>query len=832
MKKLFKANFLLLLLVVSLSCIISCKHAIESKKEIQNGQQTICYDDISIVSEKAPVSKFSVQALAYGKLADASFTTCFKEQGYEITVFVLDEVISVNEQNDLYSDGIGVYFSPVTIEREWTENKTIKVFAFPNGVVKTYKATSAFEMTEYVSGVSLVVNRWVQSDKTVGYKSIITIPYEELGCSYANAKRNFSVCVSLNNTISSFFKANSNAFSYTQFGGDVKNQNTYLIASNDNELLLGENPYANNLSPNKNAFDNISTKWDLSGDYSYATANYGDRRVTLNSSRGTAYFNELYFTQANSVNLYCGATFKLNSVNSVFNGDRYPKFGISVVDSRKNGVYFYVDAQTDNSGNVVGKNVGYVIFKGGIFDWKNAQTYNVNFSADSEIDLALSRQATNIFMLVNGEKVFGIGTGELIRNEVIMPAIFSFNSGITVKNYFIRTDSPDLSIDNLYGNTPAFQGQISGDWHTFDRNNATINLDNGTKDYQAFGKSDSLVPVFQKNTGAKKYLGGVMGYGSVVAMNDFIMGNSKFTCQNVVKDGMADAVTVRSQGKAITYDFNVYNQEIINYEFYLGSWDAEVNLKVIDASGTTLIEKNYGTITGATAGKFYFSVTADVTTKLTLQLSVVNTTDPICSVWLLGATARGNEYNGRVEASIAEIDSSSFNLDLNQTKYKSWQLFGKTDSLIPYAYKEGGEKYFGSLSVLNGTATTSFPDFLYNNSSIRYGQNTINGNVCGLRVKTNSDSLIYKINAFAGESNKFTIYFGSYVANQTVTIMDESGKVFNSIDCGNLTTRQVNALTVNLYGEQSATLIVKITIKNSYDVNNQIWFMGSTCENV
>ncbi len=162
----------------------------------------------------------------------------------------------------------------------------------------------------------------------------------------------------------------------TEYGVDPENQNTYLVVEDDNEFALNSDPYpTGTFHYKKNVYDRTESYWDVSEDYLASSPRYGDRRAELKGSLGTGKWNELWFYREKSTLFYAESSFSLPE-NPVYFGDEYPKFGFTLYDENRNGVFFYLDTLSD----LTAKRVGYTIMTRGSFDWDGAKYKNIDWS--------------------------------------------------------------------------------------------------------------------------------------------------------------------------------------------------------------------------------------------------------------------------------------------------------------------------------------------------------------------------------------------------------------------------------------------------------------------
>jgi len=170
--------------------------------------------------------------------------------------------------------------------------------------------------------------------------------------------------------------------------------------------------------------------WDLSDDN-------GEHPVAVQSEGGDQY---AYFKGFSGTDFY--VEMQLTVTKDL--GDPYPKFGLSFRIPGYN-LFFFIDG----SSNYLSTGVGYVYRNAADTDWVWGESKQVNvsglqYSNGEYATLGILRQGSTFKFYVNGQLAMTVeniaGFGE---NDACVASILSFTTGITVKDYFITTNSED-----------------------------------------------------------------------------------------------------------------------------------------------------------------------------------------------------------------------------------------------------------------------------------------------------------------------------------------------------------------------------------------------------
>ena len=171
-----------------------------------------------------------------------------------------------------------------------------------------------------------------------------------------------------------------------------------------------------------------SEQFDLTADNG---ANTGTVTVSENGI-ALGYVDDFY-----AENFYFEA--KLH-VNGIADTESYPKFGM-FLENEAQRRSFYVDMTTELTSGVVGA----VTSVNGNYDWANSKSATVAdmaFSGEGEtVTLAILKQGKRVHLFVNGNYALS-GVWDMTADAVV--GIFSFNTGLTITEYFTSVSQDDL----------------------------------------------------------------------------------------------------------------------------------------------------------------------------------------------------------------------------------------------------------------------------------------------------------------------------------------------------------------------------------------------------
>ena len=401
-------------------------------------------EKIELITETAPQDGLNLQALSNGKSAVSVWKINLNEQSVAVTVWVKDAAIVCGE-TEQRSDGVCLYLSKASPEWGYTAGVSSKIFAAPDGTVSSYQATDAQTMAKKDFGADVKVFRWAETAGDVcGYKVAFSVPYAAIGAD----KTDVAIAPTLQNATYPSFDATVRTYALTEYGTDLANQNTWLVAEEDGGLILNEEPYPTGaFSYRSSVYGTEKSYWNLSEDYLESDSRYAQRKVSLNRTLGNGIYNVLNFYKAEGRLFYCESVFTLPE-DPVYNFDPAPKFGIRILDSNSNGIYFYIDALVSSfTGNIIGTNAGYCPMTNGYLDWGRASSKNVGYSSDTPVQLAVFRQDSVLKLIVNGEVIFTFnGNAGFAATSETMPSVFSFNIGLILTEYRSTADASDPMI--------------------------------------------------------------------------------------------------------------------------------------------------------------------------------------------------------------------------------------------------------------------------------------------------------------------------------------------------------------------------------------------------
>lgn len=424
--------------------ISGCSDSAEKSEQTPSSPDPSEEQKVELVTEAMPQDGISLFALSNGEQAESVWKITLKDDAVGVSVWVKDAAMICDDIAQR-SDGVCLYLSKASPEWGYTAGVSAKIFAAPNGRVLSYQASDAQTMAEKDLGADVRVYGWAeQAEEVCGYKVVFSVPYTAFGAD----RTQVAIAPTLHNATYPSFDATVRTYSLTEYGTDLSNQNTWLVAGEDGTLTLNEEPYpTGTFSYRSSVYGIEKSYWDLSQDYLASDSRYAQRQVTLERTLGTGLYNPLDFYKAEGSLFYCESLFTLPE-DPVYNFDPAPKFGIRVLDSDSNGIYFYIDALVSNfTGNIVGTAAGYCPVVNGYFDWGRASSRNVGYSADEPVQLAVFRQNSVLKLIVNEETVFTFnGNAGFSADAVTMPSVFSFNMGLILTQYRSTTDGTDPMI--------------------------------------------------------------------------------------------------------------------------------------------------------------------------------------------------------------------------------------------------------------------------------------------------------------------------------------------------------------------------------------------------
>ncbi len=195
--------------------------------------------------------------------------------------------------------------------------------------------------------------------------------------------------------------------------------------------------------------------------YGYATASQMDLSADTGANTGTVTVanNGISFGYINDFrenDFYFEAKFH---INDVLETENWPKFGLFVQGDNTQEAFF-VDMNRELRASVVGRATS----TGGVFDWENTKTAHVEgmaFSGEGEnVTLGILKDGKRLHLFVNGAYVMSSVCGFDSR---AVAGIFSFNTGMTVTEYFADTTAEVLEVKNaLVSEGEKAKGELFG----------------------------------------------------------------------------------------------------------------------------------------------------------------------------------------------------------------------------------------------------------------------------------------------------------------------------------------------------------------------------------
>ena len=182
---------------------------------------------------------------------------------------------------------------------------------------------------------------------------------------------------------------------------------------------------------NKFSENEVSLEWGSVGPYLYmGDWSYSDNALLFRTGgTGKIYYKGGTFTD---FVLECSM-----SVSEIYNGDQYPKFGITLTNENHSR-YYYVSAveMTEEIAGVVEKP-----YSG--YDWLNGTSFGVSmkYKHPDKVTLKIVKLGDEIIFYINGEVVANTQTGEF-GEENITFGLFSFNLALDITDIRVVTD-PD-----------------------------------------------------------------------------------------------------------------------------------------------------------------------------------------------------------------------------------------------------------------------------------------------------------------------------------------------------------------------------------------------------
>ena len=180
--------------------------------------------------------------------------------------------------------------------------------------------------------------------------------------------------------------------------------------------------------------DTWGAEWGSIGSYVANGAWTYSNGVLKNTSGGANYI----YSKAGQ---YTDFVFEMQiTASEIFNGDLYPKFGINLLNGNHSR-YYYISAVNLNE-----EIAGIVEKPYSGYDWLNGTTYTIKdmpYSNGNYVTFKIIKSDNTILFYMNGT-LLASTSADLFGDEPVTLGIFSFNTGLTVKNIRFVTDPAQI----------------------------------------------------------------------------------------------------------------------------------------------------------------------------------------------------------------------------------------------------------------------------------------------------------------------------------------------------------------------------------------------------
>ena len=187
---------------------------------------------------------------------------------------------------------------------------------------------------------------------------------------------------------------------------------------------------------NKFSEKEVNADWGSVGPYMYiGDWSYNDNALSFRTG-GTG---KIYYKGGNFADFVLECSI---SVSEIYNGDQYPKFGITLTNENHSR-YYYISAvdMTEEIAGVVEKP-----YSG--YDWLNGNSFGVSmkYKSPDEVTLKILKLGDEIVFYINGQVVANTQVGEF-GEENITFGFFSFNLALDVTNIRVVTDPDQIQAE-------------------------------------------------------------------------------------------------------------------------------------------------------------------------------------------------------------------------------------------------------------------------------------------------------------------------------------------------------------------------------------------------
>lgn len=381
-----------------------------------------------------------------GAAATADLFLSFGDDALTVTAYVQDNTVISSK------DGIFLYFGKNVFANGKVSEANLAIKAYADKTVVIQQGSDNGYVGYSVNGVTVNVEPWSRQENVVnGYIVSISVSYQTLNVSKATAQSELTMLPVLANSDRTGIAFGASETSFDEYYS-AANADTYpLVSENgfaDNENMFGQGELG--------SFKDVvvmGDSWNNDRDYGKDSENYADRIVTLNGHDNAD--NNIAFTRSSGRTAFAKATFK---VTSLYNStEKYPKFGFMVYDTKSSnsGIFFYVDAYTDESKNsgiqvtdIIGTQLGYASQLNGGWrnDWTTISGTTNSFNLSTKqitLSILYNNGIISFFKSTSNGDVLVGGTAYQAQGNIVI-GIKSFGLGLEVTGY-MATNNPDNS---------------------------------------------------------------------------------------------------------------------------------------------------------------------------------------------------------------------------------------------------------------------------------------------------------------------------------------------------------------------------------------------------
>ena len=384
-----------------------------------------------------PQSAIKTVATAGDKTAKASWVVEYTQDGIKFVAYVEDDAIFADGDNMFANDGVELLISKVQRVKGYSAG-TVSVTADVNGDVVVKNMSASASVTD--SGVTAKAEKFTLDDKTIaGYMLTITVPYGATEVTYET--KDLAVVFGLTNandalTLKSVYD--------TTFGADYENVHTFVAVDENGDFSA--NPYFQYGMTWGSVNDVLvaSSVWNIDGDDGSEEANIYSTAVDNKD-------NLIYMRNSNALSYYAEAKI---AVQSLLNGEKYGKFGLTVTSADgAHGMFYYVDALAADGATINEKaiNLGFnnrsdvLAWAGNYQDVGNlGSVTSASYQGKNYVTLGIYRQNGAFKLYANGNYIKTVSCG-IGYDEDAYIGIASFNITMKVKDYSFTTAAEDLT---------------------------------------------------------------------------------------------------------------------------------------------------------------------------------------------------------------------------------------------------------------------------------------------------------------------------------------------------------------------------------------------------